>query len=110
MIYQPHLSPIAGHNCGESEGGTLMKKYVRTPKGMTRREFENRAKQILPEIQKSLLPDHASEIVAINVETGEYTLGGTTVEARTAFRKRWPGQLAYLIRANGGPVVKFHGM
>ncbi len=87
-----------------------MKKYLDMPKRMPRREFERRAKQILQEIQKTLLPEHASEIVAINVETGEYTLGSTTIEARTAFRKRWPGQLTYLIRVDGGPVVKFHGM
>jgi hypothetical protein len=72
--------------------------------------FARRAKEILQELQKSLLPEHASKIVAINVETQEYTLGRTDSEALTAFRKRWPGQLAYLIRADGGPAVKIRGM
>jgi hypothetical protein len=85
-----------------------MKKLER-PKLLPRREFERRAKQILKEIQGTLLPEHASEIVAINVETGEYTLGRTDIEAFTAFRKRWPNELAYFIRADGGPVIKFHG-
>ena len=56
------------------------------------------------------LLEHASEIVAINVETGEYILGRTVSEVLVAFRKRWPKQLAYFIRVDGGPVAKFHGM
>jgi hypothetical protein len=88
----------------------MKKKVLEWPKQMPRREFERRAKQILQDIQKTLLPEHASEIVAINVENGEYTLGRTTIDAITAFKKRWPNQLAYLIRADGGPVAKFHGM
>ncbi len=88
----------------------MKKKVLEWPKQLSRREHERRAKQILQEIQKTLLPEHASEIVAINVETGEYTLGGSVSEALTAFRKRWPNQLAYFIRADGGPAVKFHGM
>lgn len=87
-----------------------MKKQRIFPRQLPRREFERRAEQILREIQKTLLPDHASEIVAINVETGEYTLGRTAREAQEAFRARWPNQLAYRVRVDGGPVFKFHGM
>ena len=74
------------------------------------RGFARRAKEILQVLQKTLLPEHATEIVAINVETGEYVLGRTVSEALTAFRTRWPNQLAYFIRAEGGPAAKFHGM
>ena len=88
-----------------------MKKQLDLPKPtLPGREFERRAKEILKRIQPELLPEHAAEIVAINVETGEYELGPGTPEATTAFRKRWPGEISYLVRADGGPVNKFHGM
>ena len=87
-----------------------MKKQLDLPKPMLPgREFERRAKEILQRIQKELLPDHAAEIVAINVETGEYELGAGPLEAQTAFSRRWPGHICYLVRADGGPVNKFHG-
>jgi hypothetical protein len=86
-----------------------MKRILETPRHPPLGQFGQRAKEILARIQPDLLPDHAREVVAINVENGEYTLGPTTVEAGAAFRKRWPNAFPYFIRADGGPVVKFHG-
>jgi hypothetical protein len=74
------------------------------------RDFAKRAKQILAELQKTLLPEHASDVIAINVDTGEYILAQSSHEAWQAFRKRWPGTLGFVIRVDGGPVVKFHGI
>jgi hypothetical protein len=68
------------------------------------------ARAILAELQKTLLPGHASEIVGINVDTREYVLGSTPDEVWTAFRERWPNSLAFVIRVDGGPVTKFHGI
>ena len=87
-----------------------MKKRVILPRTMPRREFQQRGKQILQELQKTLLPEHAAEILAINVETGDYVLGRTLRDAIVAFRNRWPDQLSYAVRVDGGPVIKFHGM
>jgi len=86
-----------------------MRKQVHYPPQMSMREFERRADQILTEVQKTLLPDHASDILAINVETGEYVLAATNDEAWEAFHQRWPDQLAFVVRVDGGPTVKFHG-
>ena len=87
-----------------------MKKQLNVPKPlMPGREFERRAREILQRIQKDLLPTHASDTVAINVETGEYELGPGPLEAQTAFSKRWAGQVSYLVRGDGGPINKFHG-
>jgi hypothetical protein len=55
------------------------------------------------------MPKHASEIVAINVETGEYVLARTLDAVYEAFQERWPEQISYVVRVDGGPVVKFHG-
>src|SRR6266849_534899 len=71
-----------------AKGDTQMKKKVlEWPKQVPRPEFKRRAMKILQEIQKTLLPEHAREIVAINVETGEYTLSPTVSGALSAFRK-----------------------
>lgn len=87
-----------------------MRRRLEMPKLMPGPEFERRSKQILEEIQRTLMPEHASELVAINVETGEYVLGNAVNKVTTAFRRRWPRQIFYLIRVDGGPVFKFHGM
>ena len=87
-----------------------MKKQLDVPKPLPPgRDFERRAREILQRIQKDLLPEHASDIVAINVETGDYELGSGPLEAQTAFSKRWTGQVCYLVRGDGGPINKFHG-
>jgi hypothetical protein len=85
-----------------------MKKVVADPMP-SMREFERRAEAFRDELQKALLPEHAAEVLAINVDTGEYLLAPTRREAWQAFRKRWPGTLSYICRVDGGPVVKFHG-
>jgi hypothetical protein len=74
------------------------------------RNFAKRAKQILPELQKTLLPEHASDVIVINVDTAEYVLAQSSHEDWKAFRKRWPGTLGFVIRVDGGSVVKFHGI
>lgn len=75
-----------------------------------RRDFERRAQQILSELQTTLLAEHASDVVGINVDTGEYVLARTSDEAWKTFRERWPGTLGYVIRVDGGQVAKFHGI
>ena len=85
-----------------------MKKALTAPTA-SRRDFEKRADGILAELQKTLLPEHAADVLGINVDTGEFVLAATSEEAWQAFRERWPGTLGYVVRVDGGPVVKFHG-
>ncbi len=74
-----------------------------------RRDFGKRGEQILAELQEDLLPEHVSDFIGINVDTGEYVLDADSHEVWRKFRKRWPGTLMYLARVNGRPVIKFHG-
>lgn len=73
------------------------------------RDFDRKAEQILSRIQGDLLPEQAERIVQINVDTGDYVVGDTSKDATREFRKRWPHAIAYEVRADGGPVIKFHG-
>jgi hypothetical protein len=66
--------------------------------------------EFLRKIQRELLPDHAKEFVAINTDTGEYTLGKLPNDAFTTFLARWPDSPMYLCRVDGGPAAKFYGM
>jgi hypothetical protein len=59
-----------------------MKKVMSGPT-MSMREFEKRADQILAELQKTLMPEHASRVIGNNVDTGEYVLPPEEHEAWT---------------------------
>ncbi|HLQ44485.1 MAG TPA: hypothetical protein VK137_07145 [Planctomycetaceae bacterium] len=86
-----------------------MPKTVTLPKRFPRREEDRRIAQFLKAIQEELMPEHANEVVAINLETGEYTLGEDDLAAWLAFKKRFPKVFCHLVRVDGGPVAKFHG-
>jgi hypothetical protein len=72
------------------------------------KEFNKRSDQLLEELQKILLPEHADEVIAIDVESGGYVLGKTPTETALKFRERFPGKLMFLVRVDGGAVVKYH--
>ena len=76
---------------------------------LPRSEFNRRADAFLAAIQKELLPEHADELLAINMETGEYVLADTSAEASERYEQRWPDVLNFQCRVDGGPVDKFHG-
>lgn len=86
---------------------------MKTPKiqypRMSRAEMNRRADAFRKAVQAELLPEHADDIIAINLETGEYVVGPSVHEAHVSARERWPHQLMYLCRPNGRPVIKFHG-
>ena len=88
-----------------------MKKEVKL-KGprLPRKEFHRRAMEFLEKIQLALLKDHPSDVVGINMETGEYVVGKDSDEVFQAYRTRWPNILGYICRVNGEPSTKFHGM
>lgn len=69
-------------------------------------EFERKALERLKEIQPKLLPEKAHFIVAIEPESGGYVVAETREEAVGEFRRRFPGKLLFLIRADGGPTMR----
>jgi hypothetical protein len=99
------------HGCRRMEQEvSAMAKIAQKHPPLSRAEFIRRAQEYLREFQKALLPEHAQEFIAINVAKGEYVLGKTPHEAFTAFEERWPNDLMFRCRVDGGPSVKFHGM
>ena len=72
--------------------------------------FDRKGDAILKELQKTLLTEHANEIIAIDVESGDYCLGKTSREAWTALRQQHPDCVEYVRRVDGEPVRKYHGV
>ncbi|MCX7966857.1 MAG: hypothetical protein N3B10_00035 [Armatimonadetes bacterium] len=69
-------------------------------------EFERKALERLKEIQSELLPEKAHFIVAIEPESGGYVVAETFAEAVEKFRSRFPDKLYFMVRADGGPVMR----
>lgn len=56
-----------------------------------------------------LEPTHRGEAVAIEVDSGEYFLGKTGLEATEKAREKFPDKLFYVARIGRGPYVSFGG-
>ena len=67
-----------------------------------------RARGLLKELQKKLLPAHENDWVTIRPSTLEYIIGASDLETGLESRKRWPDELSITMRLNGKPAVKFH--
>jgi len=68
--------------------------------------FERKALERLKEIQPLLLPEKANYIVAIEPESGGYVVAKTVAEAAEEFHRRFPDKLYFMVRADGGPVMR----
>lgn len=71
-------------------------------------EFHRRSDELFKELQKTLLPEHADEIIAIDVDSGGYVLSRTRREAIEKFRLLFPGKVSFIVRVDGGPIIKYH--
>lgn len=71
------------------------------------REFNKRSDERLQDLQRTLLPKYADKVIAIDVESGGYVLGRTRSEAFRKFSKKFPGNVAFVARVDGGAVVKY---
>lgn len=55
-------------------------------------------------LKEKLERDHRGEIAAIEVETGDYFLGKTSIEATRKARQKYPNAVFYVVKI-GFPVV-----
>lgn len=67
-------------------------------------EIVEKGQRIYDTIKDILEPDHKGEIVAIEVETGDYFLGASVIEATDKAREKYPDKVFYTARV-GFPVV-----
>ncbi len=69
-----------------------------------RRKLSARGKEIYEGIREELEPEHKGKIVAIEVDSEDYFLGKTVVEAGMKAREKHPDKVFYFIRI-GFPAV-----
>lgn len=62
--------------------------------------------RLLQHIQAKHMPAQKLDIVAINLENGEYIIAADANQALKGFRERWPEDGFYLCRVDGGPAMK----
>lgn len=69
-------------------------------------EIAEKGEQLYEKIKEVLEPEHKGEIVAINVNTGDYFLGKTPQEAEKKARERFPDEVFYIKRVGYRAVHK----
>lgn len=71
---------------------------------INREEFGSKGEEIYKLIKPQLEPEHKGEIAAIEVESGDYFLGETVMEAGRKAKEKYPHKVFYFVRI-GYPVV-----
>jgi hypothetical protein len=84
----------------------LMRRTGMEPKvfQIDRKKLSSKGKEIYSRIVAELEPEHKGDIVAIEVDSGNYFLGRTVVEAGKRARKQHPDKVFYFARI-GFPAV-----
>ena len=87
-----------------------MMEEVRTWTPVDKHEMAAKGEAILRAIEDELLPEHRGEAVAIDVDSGDYFLGETGIEATDKARRKYPDKIFYLARVGARAYVSFKGL
>jgi hypothetical protein len=71
------------------------------------REMAKKAKAIYERIKEKLEAEHFGEVVAIDVESGDYFLGKTGLEAARQAKAKYPNRIPYIIRIGRRAYISF---
>ena len=82
--------------------------YTWTP--IDKHEMVVKGEAILKTIEDELLPEHRGKAVVIDVDSGDYFLGETGIEATDKARKKYPEKIFYLARVGARAYVSFKGL
>lgn len=63
-----------------------------------------KAKKIYKKLRTTLEREHKGQVVAINIDSGEYVIGEDELEAARRARARFPGKVFYFFRV-GEPAL-----
>ena len=73
------------------------------------REIGEKGREIFRKISKELEKDYFGKFVAIEVDSGDYFIGDTSIEANTKAREKYPSKVFYLGRIGYRTAFSFHG-
>ncbi len=73
------------------------------------RKIGEKGNEIFKEISKEFEKDYRGKLVAIEVDSGDYFLGDTSVEANNKAREKYPGKVFFLGRIGYRAAFSFRG-
>lgn len=73
-----------------------------------KRAMAEKGQTLYQTIKDTLEPQHNGEIVAIEVDSGDYYLGRSVIEADNQARKKHPDKLFYFTRVGRRALHVFH--
>ncbi|MDI6791470.1 MAG: hypothetical protein QME81_01190 [bacterium] len=71
------------------------------------RDLVPKGKEIYAGIKDRLEKEHKGELIAINVDTGEYFLGKSVIEAAGKGKEKYPDAVFYVARVGYRAVYRF---
>ena len=72
-------------------------------------EIAQKGRQVYQKISKQIEKDHSGDFVAIEVDSGEYFLGQTQIEAIEKAKESFPTKIFYLMKIGFPAAVTFSG-
>lgn len=73
------------------------------------RKIGEKGRELFKKISEELERDYRGKFVAIEVDSGDYFIGDTSVEANKKARGKYPGKVFYLGRIGFRAAVSFKG-
>jgi hypothetical protein len=71
------------------------------------RGMAEKAKAVYEKIKDGLEAEHMGKVVAIDVESGDYFLGETGLEAARQAKARYPSRIPYIMRIGRPAYISF---
>jgi len=65
---------------------------------LTKEEFARRGEEIYEKIKSIVEDEHKGEIVAIEIETGEYFIASSVIRAVKKAKEKYPSKMFYIKR------------
>lgn len=72
-----------------------------------KKQFVHKGEEKYQALKEKLEPEHKGKIVAIDIETGDYFLGESVIEAVKKGREKYPNKIFFTAKV-GFPVVHSH--
>jgi len=73
------------------------------------RHIAQQGKTLLQKLDRELRDQHHGKFIAIEVDSGDYFLGATMIDADTQARAQHPGKVFYVGRIGHRAAVHFRG-
>jgi len=84
-----------------------MENQIKTYQPIDKEKFGDKGETIFRSFEMELIPEHLGELVAIEIESGDYFLGRTGSEAVAEAKKKYPDKLFYLARVGARAAISF---